>query len=231
MRSPSQTFHDSLVARDYKKAMDLLSQYGVNTLNAVSYTALHSWRGAEDENAILDRVFAAETTPEIWIDALLLRIGHRSITHDPVTQRLLDRCDARLLNQRHPLHHAAYHGCHYILPALMQKMENAGVWTGWDPDVRGLGTPLFIALRELNQETATFFLRQGCDESKVLQHGTKGADGERSVEQAARIHCNDKEGFDNFIKTAKNKVKLEKIAESAARLLEKSEALIRKIKL
>lgn len=231
MRSPSQTFYDLIVAREFQKAKVHLTHFGAETVQAALWVAMGSWPGRAEEAPLLDAVFDANISGETWSDAFLRRLALPGNDHDAILERILELADGETLGRRCALHHAAFHGRSGIFDALQQKLQAAGQWQGWDVDVPGLGTPLYLAMREIHPHAIVALLQRECNEDRVLQTGTKGADGKRTAQQAARMASKNGAELDNHMVQAKLKVKLEGVAKGVGRLLEKGAEAVRKIRM
>lgn len=231
MRSPSQTFYDLIVAREFQKAKVHLAHHGAGPVQAALWIALGSWAGRPEEAALLDATFEADIPGHAWTDAFLRRLAISGSENDPILTRILEHADAEVLGQRHALHHAAFHGRSDIFDLLGQKLEATDQWKGWDEDIQGLGTPLYLAMREMHPHAIVALLQRNCEEDRVLQKGTLGADGVRTAQQAARMSSKHGAELDSQMAQIKLKVKLEGVAKGVGRILGKGAEAVRKIRM
>ena len=231
MRSPSQTFADFVAAREYYKARQCLAQWGADTVQAPIWVALHAWSGRTGQEELLDDVFGAGVTATAWADAFLRRLALPGDDDDPMLQRLLDKADAHELAQRAAIHHAAYHGKVSMLEPLRKKLEEAGQWRGWNEDIHGMGTPLYLALREFQETCIVALMQRDCDPDHPIGVGVRGSDGQRSVLEAAKIGGKHRAELEDRMGHLRRKVALEEIAGKAGKLLGMGAEKLRKIRM
>lgn len=225
MRSISQSFADHLQAREYTPAIFLLRKNGIIATQAHIWLAGHDWKGEAGEQELLGWVDQFPIPAEDLVDAYLRRLATPPglDDQDPILEWIDKKVDYSLLEKRAVLHHAAYHGRHYLLSHIAQKLEQAGHPVNWNDDRPDLGTPLFIALRENNEETTLELVRSGADGDLPIKHGVRPTLIGQAVYKAAAITSTHKDSeIEDLYKRIKRRVHLEKVAEKAGKFVERS---------
>jgi hypothetical protein len=229
MRSPAQTFADLLAVRDYEGAGTLLAKHGAEALQADLWLATHPWTHSAGEQKLLEIIEARPLPSHRWADAVLRRLGMIDPTTqgDPLIMWMLERADIQVLADRCVIHHAAYHGRERMLEPLKERLEAAGRWKGWDEDLPGIGTPLYLAMRECQEKAILHLLREGADDTAILQQGTPGADGKRDAVGAALQSSKLREELSQGLPVIKRKLALENVAHGAERIVEAGKRALR----
>lgn len=217
MRSISQTFADHLQKREYKVAGLMLKKHGLAKTRALHWLAMHIWKG-DGEKELLDQLDELEIPANEIVDAYLLRLAMKPSMNgeDPILEWLDKRVDFTLLDDRSVIYHAVYHDRYEILGYLAKKLAQVGREVDWNQDRKGLGTPIYIALRENHEETVAELIRFGADPDRPLQPGVLGAG--MTALQAASFCSGNKDTRDTYMK-AKRRVALEQIAQKAGKIV------------
>lgn len=219
MRSISQTFADHLLAREFDVAKILIRKHGANKTSAHLWMATHLWRGEDKEVELLETIGSANLTVQDWNDVYLRRLAMRGSENgnDPILDWLNDKVDFQLLDERAVIHHACYHNRHEILDLLEDKIKAGGKEVNWNDDRKGLGTPLFIALKEGHEDTILALIRKGAEGSIPISSGLKGVGKAKTVIEAGVLT-----GPDQIAETyrkAKRRASLEQVALKAGKMV------------